>query len=227
MYVCLYVRKINFVNFFKIGSYNFFLNFAWWKGTSIPIKWWRSHADWCIGCPFLGPFWAQFCPKTDTLLIFSKTVPTNFFILCMRIEDIDTYQMAKTASKLIHFFRSYSPKTGLMTSSFGPKFNRDKNSMGQGHYTVILRWNGWELDVFIIKGSGKCGGFCICDVGSSGEFMNLECILRLRKIFNSDGILDLSCRMDLFKTSPRYWWRHIDDDVTRGCNITCIFLFSY
>ena len=44
--------------------------------------------------------------------------------------------------------------------------------------------------------------------------------LRLRKIFNSDGILDLSCRMDLFKRSPRYWWRHIDDDVTQECNIT-------
>ena len=73
---------------------------------------------------------------------------------------------------------------------------------------------------FIIKGSGKCGGFCICDVGSSGDFMNLECILRLRKIFNSGDILDLSCRMDLFKTSPRYWWRHIDDDVTQECNIT-------
>ena len=96
---------------------------------------------------------------------FLKTAST-FFKLSVGIEDIDTYQMAKTASKLIHFFRSYSPKTGLMTSSFGPKFNRDKNSMGQGHYTVILRWNGWELDVFIIKGSGKCGGFCICDFRS-------------------------------------------------------------
>ena len=50
--------------------------------------------------------------------------------------------------------------------------------------------------------------------------------LRLRKIFNSDGILDLSCRMDLFKTSPRYWWRHIDDDVTQGCNINNLY-FSF
>ena len=114
-------------------------------------------------------FWEHLGPKMAqkwTLCQFSrKRCLRLFFILCIRIEDINTYQMAKTASKLIHFFRSYSPKTGLMTSSFGPKFNRDKNSMGQGHYTVILRWNGWELDVFIIKGSGKCGGFCICDIG--------------------------------------------------------------
>ena len=151
--VCTHVCNENqLCQFFQNWLLQFFWNFSWWKGTSIPIKWWKSHVDWCIGCPFLGPMTSYFCPKIDTLLIFSKTVPTNFFILCMRIEDIDTYQMAKTASKLIHFFRSYSPKTGLMTSSFGPKFNRDKNSMGQGHYTVILRWNVWELNVFYHQG---------------------------------------------------------------------------
>ena len=88
--------------------------------------------------PLFGPNDVIFLPQNRYFVNFLENGAYDFFILCMRIEDIDTYQMAKTASKLIHFFRSYSPKTGLMTSSFGPKFNRDKNSMGQGHYTVIL-----------------------------------------------------------------------------------------
>merc|ERR1712243_270099 len=66
--------------------------------------------------PFLGPNF----PKTDTLLICSKTAPAIFFKLGIRMEDINTYQMAKTPSKLIHLPRSYSSKTGVMTSSFGP-----------------------------------------------------------------------------------------------------------
>ena len=43
---------------------------------------------------------------------------------------INTYQMAKTASKLIHFPRSYGSKTGVMTSQLGPKSTGLKNSMG-------------------------------------------------------------------------------------------------
>ena len=54
--------------------------------------------------------------------------------------------------------------------------------------------------------------------------MNLGSILRLRKIFNSDGILDLSYRMDLLKG-------HQDtDDVTQGSSVKCnpcTFHFSY
>ena len=78
---------------------------------SIPIEWRRSLADWCIGCPFL--------PKKWYFANFLRNGAYNFFILGIRIENINTYQLAKTAFKLVHFFGSYSPKTGLMTSSFG------------------------------------------------------------------------------------------------------------
>ena len=46
------------------------------------------------------------------------------------MEDINTYQMAKTPSKLIHFPRSYSPKTGVMTSSFWAQFCREQDLDG-------------------------------------------------------------------------------------------------
>ena len=98
--------------------------------------------------------------------------------------------------------------------------------MGQGLYTVILRWKVDISDIFIIEGSGKCGGVCICDVGSSGKFVNLEYILRLGKIFNSFGILDLPCRADHFKSSSRYWWYHNDHDVTQECHMIVVLSFQ-
>ena len=59
--------------------------------------------------------------------------------------------------------------------------------------------------VFIIEGGqASVEGFCICDIGSSERFANLKCISTLRKFFNSDDILDQSCRIDIFKTSSRY-----------------------
>ena len=70
----------------------------------------------------------------------------------MRIGHISSYQMAKTASELIPFFKSYSPKTGVMRSSFEPNSAESKNLMGQVHHTVILRWNGWYIGCFDIQG---------------------------------------------------------------------------
>ena len=52
--VCLWRKST--LSIFSKSAPAIFLNFAQWKGTSIPIEWWRSYADWCIGCPFLGPF---------------------------------------------------------------------------------------------------------------------------------------------------------------------------
>ena len=55
--VCLSVCNENqLCQFSQFWLLRFFLNLAQWKGTSIPIEWWRSHVDWCIGSPFLGPF---------------------------------------------------------------------------------------------------------------------------------------------------------------------------
>ena len=55
--LCLYVCNENqLCQFSQFWLLRFFLNLAQWKGASISIEWWRSHADWCIGCPFLGPF---------------------------------------------------------------------------------------------------------------------------------------------------------------------------
>ena len=70
---------------------------------------------------------------------FSENGSYDFLILCIRVENINIYQIAKTASKLIHCFRSYRLKTWLMMSSLlGPQFSRDKNSTGQGLCTVIV-----------------------------------------------------------------------------------------
>ena len=55
--VCLWRKST--LSIFSKSAPAIFLNFAQWKGTSIPIEWWRSHVDWCIGCPF----WALFRPK--------------------------------------------------------------------------------------------------------------------------------------------------------------------
>ena len=65
--------------------------------------------------PFLGPIF----PKNWYFADFLENDAYDFFIFGIRIGDINTYQTVKIAFKLIHFFRSYSPKIGGMTSSSG------------------------------------------------------------------------------------------------------------
>ena len=69
MYVCVYVTKI----------LRFFLNLAQWKGTSIPIEWWRSHVDWCMGYPFICPFLGPNLPKNQHFVNFLENSSCNFF----------------------------------------------------------------------------------------------------------------------------------------------------
>ena len=72
LYLCMYVSKINLVNFFKTGAYNFNFNYQSNGEGHLPI-------DNALGAPFwaLGPL-GKAC------------------------------QMARTASELIHFFKSYT-----------------------------------------------------------------------------------------------------------------------
>ena len=74
------------------------------------------------------------------------------------MEDINTYQMAKTPSKLIHFPRSYSPKTGVMTSSFGP--NSADWSSSSYSYTSMKDEMVGILDVLILKEVRYVCGVC-------------------------------------------------------------------
>ena len=108
MYVC---DENQLCQFFSKSAPTFFL-LCMMIGASISIEWWRYHVDLYIEYHFFGRVWSQFCPKTNTLLIFSKTAPRGFFKPRIRIGDINTYQIAKIASKLIHFFRRYSRKLG-------------------------------------------------------------------------------------------------------------------
>ena len=104
--------------------------------------------------PLFGVDDVIFLPQNWYFVNFLENGAYDFFILGIRIEDINTYQMAKTASKLIHFFRSYSPRTGLMTSSFGPKFNRIKTRWTK--VAILLYFD----EKFYHQGrSGKCEGF--------------------------------------------------------------------
>ena len=108
---CIYVTKINLSNFFRNRHLRFFTlhddrGINIYRMVKVPCRF----VHWV---PFFGPFLGPILPKTNTLLIFSKTAPRGFFKPRIRIGDINTYQIAKIASKLIHFFRSYSPKTGL------------------------------------------------------------------------------------------------------------------
>ena len=76
------------------------------------------------------------------------------------MEDINTYQMAKTPSKLIHFPRSYSPKTGVMMSLFGPN-SADLSSSTYCYTSMIYEMVGIS-GVLISKEVRYVCGVCIC-----------------------------------------------------------------
>ena len=44
---------------------------------------------------------------------FLKIGAYDLFLLCIAIEDIDSYQMTKITSKQVHFLRSYGPEMAL------------------------------------------------------------------------------------------------------------------
>ena len=83
------------------------------------------------------------------------------------MEDINTYQMAKTPSKLIHFPRSYSPKTGVMTSSFWAQFCREQDLDGPPSTYCKLPWKMKWLVYWMFwypRRSGKCVGFAFVSI---------------------------------------------------------------
>ena len=93
----------------------------------VKAAFWLMYLVMCFG-PFLGPNLPKYCH-------FSQNRRLRFFILCIMIEDINAYQMTKTASELIHFrplsFRqSYGPKRGLWR-------HRDQKHDGPS-YTIRL-----------------------------------------------------------------------------------------
>ena len=75
-------------------------------------------------------------------------------------------------SALNHVFRSYSPKTGLMASSFGPKFSRRHDLDGPSSLHSYACMKGWYIGVFFYQG-GQCRGLVLVTL--------VGCISALRK----------------------------------------------
>ena len=77
-------------------------------------------------------------------------------------------------SALNHVFRSYSPKIGLMTSSFGPKFSRKHDLNGPSSLHSYAWMNGGYIGGFFsARRSGKCRGLVLVTL--------VDCISALRK----------------------------------------------
>ena len=142
----------------------------------------------------------------NTLSFFSKTAPTIFFKLCITIEDIYTYQMAKTPSKLIHFPRSYGPKRGLWR-------HRVQKHDGPS-YTIrlYLGGNGWVNVFSLTEVRLSVGGLHLWHHTVSQHLEEYLWWSEVHQILR--WYLKGSCRMNIFKHLMYddvilVRWRHI------------------
>ena len=154
----------------------------------------------------------------NTLSFFSKTVPTIFFKLCTTKEGINTYQMAKTPSKLIHFPRSYGPKRGQWRHRVQ---KRDGPS-----YTIrlYLGGNGWVNVFSLTEVRLSVGGLHPWRHTVSQHLEEYLWWSKVHRILR--WYLKGSCRMNIFKTLD-VWWRHISEMTSHICIITCPLIFCY
>ena len=118
--------------FFKLGTMKGDINT--YRMVKVPCR--LMHWVTLFG-PFLGPN----LPKNRHFVNFLENGSYDFFKTWNKDGGHQYLSNGKNPIEIDSFPQELGPKTGLMTSSFGPYWAGSKKSMGQVHHAVIHGFN--------------------------------------------------------------------------------------
>ena len=97
------------------------------------------------------------------VFVFWKTALRIFLIFCMKLHIDKRKKLTELIFSENVWIRDFVNKV-----TFGPPkggLNRDQKLDGSTSLYSCTKMKGWDIWCFYHRGrSGKCGGFCICDV---------------------------------------------------------------